>query len=78
MEDVEKANSNFDILNWWRVNSTKFLIVAKIAWDVLAIPITTVASKLAFSTGGRMLDPFRSSLAPRTVEVLICSQNWLR
>lgn len=25
-----------------------------------------------------MLDPFRSSLAPITVEALVCTQNWLR
>jgi hypothetical protein len=31
IEDVEKANANFDILNWWKVNSTKFPILAKIA-----------------------------------------------
>ena len=24
------------------------------------------------------MDPFRSSLSPNTVEVLICTQNWLR
>jgi hypothetical protein len=60
------------------VNSTKFPIVAKIARDVLAIRITTVASESAFSTGGRVLDPFRSSLAPKMVEALICLQNWLR
>jgi hypothetical protein len=78
MEDVEKMNVNFDILNWWKVNSTKFSILAQIARDVLAILITTVASESAFSTEGRVLDPFRSSLAPTTVEALICSQNWLR
>jgi hypothetical protein len=50
MEDVEKANANFNILTWWKVNSTKFPIVAKIARDVLIIPITIVASKLAFTT----------------------------
>lgn len=25
-----------------------------------------------------MIDPFRSSLTPRTVESLICLQNWIR
>jgi hypothetical protein len=28
MEEVEKPNVNFDILNWWKVNSTKFLVLA--------------------------------------------------
>jgi hypothetical protein len=58
MEDVEKANANFDILNWWKVNSTKFPILAKIAQDMLVILITTVASESAFSIGGRVLDHF--------------------
>jgi hypothetical protein len=78
MEDVETTNAKFDILNWWKVNSSKFPILAKIARDVLVIPITTVALESAFSIGGRVLDHFRSSLAPRTVEALVCSQNWLR
>jgi hypothetical protein len=46
--------------------------------NVLAIPLTTVASEFAFSTGGRIIDPCQSSLALKTMEVLICSQNWLR
>uniref|UniRef100_A0A803MQ92 HAT C-terminal dimerisation domain-containing protein n=1 Tax=Chenopodium quinoa TaxID=63459 RepID=A0A803MQ92_CHEQI len=48
------------------------------AKDVLAIPVSTVVSKSAFSTGGRVLDPFRSSLSSNMVEALICAQDWLR
>ena len=36
-----------------------------------------MAFKLAFSTGGRVLDPFRNSLTLMMVEALICGQNWL-
>jgi len=78
LEDVETPSETFDILMWWKVNSTKFPILDEIARDVLAIPITTVASESAFNTGGRVIDPYRSSLALKTVEALVCTQNWLR
>jgi len=45
---------------------------------VLAIPISTVASECAFSTGGRVVNPYRSCLTPKIVEVLVCTQDWLR
>lgn len=75
-EDPEMEN--FDILNWWKVNSSKYRILGQVARDVLAIPVSTVASRSAFSTGGRVFDPFQSPLSPRTIEAFICAQNWLR
>ncbi|KAG2725612.1 hypothetical protein I3760_01G073900 [Carya illinoinensis] len=77
MEDVEAPSDAFQLLTWWKVHSTKFPILSRIARDLLAIPITTVASESAFSTGGRVLDAYRSSLSASTVEALICTQNWL-
>uniref|UniRef100_A0A2N9F6B2 HAT C-terminal dimerisation domain-containing protein n=1 Tax=Fagus sylvatica TaxID=28930 RepID=A0A2N9F6B2_FAGSY len=61
----------FDILGWWRVNSSKYKILSHVARDVMAVPVSTVASESAFSTGSRVLDSFRSSLSPLTVEALI-------
>ncbi|GKD24550.1 zinc finger BED domain-containing protein RICESLEEPER 2 [Tanacetum coccineum] len=48
------------------------------ARDILAIQISTVASESAFSTGGRVLDPYRTSLSTKIVEALICTQDWVR
>ncbi|KAH9767512.1 BED-type domain-containing protein [Citrus sinensis] len=59
-------------------SSIMYLILSQIAKDVLAIPVSTVASESAFSTRGCVLDPCRSSLTHKTVESLICTQNWLR
>lgn len=71
-------SEDFDILKWWKVNSSRFPILSQLARDVLAIPISTVASESAFSTGGRVLDPYRSSLSPKVVEGLLCAQDLLR
>ncbi|KAJ9542785.1 hypothetical protein OSB04_029291 [Centaurea solstitialis] len=75
--DVDDGN-DFDLLMWWKMNGARFPIFSKLARDVLAVPISTVASESTFSTSGRVLDNFRSSLTPKIVEALICTQDWLR
>lgn len=74
----ESLDGPFDLLGWWKMHSTKYRILSRIAKDILAIPVSTVSSESAFSTGGRVLDSYRSNLTPKTVQALICAQNWLR
>ncbi|KAK3007762.1 hypothetical protein RJ639_015449 [Escallonia herrerae] len=70
--------SQFDVIGWWKANNLKYKILSKMAVDILSIPITTVASEAAFSTGGRVIDPYRASLSTKTVEALICGGDWIR
>lgn len=77
-EEVEDDSETFDILSWWKVNTPRFRILSLVARDIMAIPISTVASESVFSTSGRVLDAFRSSLTPPVVESLICTQDWFR
>ncbi|KAL2898298.1 Zinc finger BED domain-containing protein RICESLEEPER 2, partial [Bienertia sinuspersici] len=77
-EEEYIEEGKFDILKWWKQKSAKYRILSKIAADVLAIPITTVASEATFSAGSRVIDPYRASLLPETVQMLICTGDWTR
>ncbi|KAH0661892.1 hypothetical protein KY284_026823 [Solanum tuberosum] len=74
-EYIEPDSDGFDILMWWKVNEPRFPILAEMVRDVLVIPISSVASECTFSTGDRVLDPFRSSLTPKLVQSFICVQD---
>ncbi|KAK9988567.1 hypothetical protein SO802_028806 [Lithocarpus litseifolius] len=76
-EEVLKRSENFDILARWKSNGLKYPTLQRIAKDILAIPITTVTSESAFSTSGRLLSPHYSRLHPKTIEAMMCAQNWL-
>lgn len=76
--DEASVDDDFDILAWWKLKAPKYPMLARLARDILAVPISTVASESTFSTSGRTLSPTRSSLSDETVEALICSQDWLR
>ena len=53
------------------------ILLQRTASDILVIPVTTVTSEFAFSTSGRLLSPHRSRLHPKTIEAMMCAQNWL-
>jgi hypothetical protein len=72
-----RSSGTFDILSFWKGNEFRYPEVAAMARDVLSIPISTVASESCFSTGGRVIDQYRSSLKPDIVEALICTKDWL-
>ncbi|KAH9752797.1 zinc finger BED domain-containing protein RICESLEEPER 1 [Citrus sinensis] len=74
----DPSNLKLNVLLWRKVNGSKYPILEKIARDVLAVPVSTVASESAFSTGRRVIDEYRSSLTPCMVEALICTENWLQ
>ncbi|KAL4342405.1 hypothetical protein GQ457_08G026020 [Hibiscus cannabinus] len=63
----------FDAIAWWREKSNKFRILSKMAVTILVVLITNVASEATFSAGSRVTDPYRASLAPETMQMLMCT-----
>jgi len=73
---------DFEIVDWWKLNTLKFPTLSKMARDILAIPMSMVTGGSsifsAATTGSRMLDDYRSSLRPEIVEALFCAKDWLQ
>ncbi|XP_026436063.1 uncharacterized protein LOC113333911 [Papaver somniferum] len=69
---------HFDILAWWQANASRYKILSYMARDILAMLVSSVASESAFSTGKRVLTPWRASMSTRTVEALLCTQSFLQ
>ncbi|XAR50532.1 hypothetical protein NMG60_11004882 [Bertholletia excelsa] len=68
----------FDVLGWWKLNSLKYPTLSKMASDILAIPVSTVAPDSIFDTASKKMDIYRTSLRPMTLEALLCTKDWLQ
>ena len=75
-EEIIHRPEGLDIINWWQYAGIKYPTLRRMAHDILAIPVTTVAPESAFSTSGRILSAHRCSLAPNMTEALMCMQAW--
>lgn len=70
-----RDDKDFDVLKWWKLNSTQFSILSQIAKDIFAIPLTVTST---LETEARIVDRFRHSFPPKMLEATICAQNWLQ
>ncbi|KAG8496787.1 hypothetical protein CXB51_007974 [Gossypium anomalum] len=73
-----ELNSKIDFLDYWRKSSVRYNELSLLARDLLAIPISTVASESTFSMGKKVITPLRSSLKPKTVQAVVCLDDWMR
>lgn len=71
-------DSELNVLEYWHQCAIRYPILSILARDLLTIPVSTVASESAFSIGGKTISPSRSSLKPKTVQALVCVQDWRR
>ncbi|XP_016665604.1 zinc finger BED domain-containing protein DAYSLEEPER isoform X1 [Gossypium hirsutum] len=77
-EPALELNSQIDVLDYWSKSSVRYNELSLLARDLLAIPISTVASESAFSMGKKVITPLRSSLKQKTVQAVVCLDDWMR
>ncbi|XP_056857272.1 zinc finger BED domain-containing protein DAYSLEEPER-like [Raphanus sativus] len=75
---VSKSEEDFDVLGWWRVNSTNYPTLSKMAADLLSVPFSTVSAESVFDTEVKQMDSYRTSLPRGTLEALLCTKDWLK
>ena len=74
-EPNHSRTEDLDILDYWFKTLVRYPTLAVIAHDLLTIPISTLASKLTFSIGGKTITLIGSLLKMKTVQALICLRN---
>ncbi|KAF7801936.1 zinc finger BED domain-containing protein DAYSLEEPER-like [Senna tora] len=80
MDEYTCVTAHWIDANWklHKKASGQFPILASMARDILAIPISTVASESTFSIEKKLISPWRSSLKPNIIQALICLEDWTR
>ncbi|XVF60941.1 hypothetical protein PTKIN_Ptkin08bG0088600 [Pterospermum kingtungense] len=73
-----KTVDDFEVLNWWKLNCFRYLIFFAMAHVILVVPVSTIASKSVFCTGGCVLDAYQSSLTHKIAQAIIYTQDWIR
>ena len=66
------------VLEWWKLHSENFPRLSRMAADYLSCPLTSVPSECAFSTAGRVISDYRSSLKSSSIEMLMQGESWLK
>ncbi|RAL45458.1 hypothetical protein DM860_014847 [Cuscuta australis] len=75
--DYDDDDVDFDVLGWWKRNEHMFPCLGMLARQVLSVPVSTVAVEREFSAGGNILTDYRSCLNAKSLETLVCNQDWL-
>lgn len=69
--------SDTNVLDWWKVKSSKCPSLASLAKCYLCTPATSVPAERIFSAAGLTVNQQRCSLSPENVDMLIFLQKKL-
>jgi hypothetical protein len=71
-EPVADDYPEFQVLDYWKINSARFPNLSRMARDYLAVPGTSTPSERAFSGGRQLITDFRCRLKGETITACSC------
>ncbi|EOA38838.1 hypothetical protein CARUB_v10011179mg [Capsella rubella] len=77
-ETLTPRSEDFNVLSWWRLNSTNYPTLSKMAVDLLSVPFTTVSPDSVFEAEVKQMDSYMTSLSRVTLEAILCTKDWLK
>jgi hypothetical protein len=75
--DSECEEEGCQPLNYWKCNSKRFPTLAVMAQTYLAVSASSTPCERAFSIGRHIQDYSRNRMKCKTLESIICLQNWI-
>ncbi|CAD5323334.1 unnamed protein product [Arabidopsis thaliana] len=77
-EPVMEWKKDFNALEWWREENSKYPILSGVARDILSIPITRGTSHHAYVADKRECPDFIVYMEAKLVNAMMCSESWPR
>ncbi|GJR60508.1 zinc finger BED domain-containing protein RICESLEEPER 2 [Tanacetum coccineum] len=72
-----KEFATFDVLGFWKEKETMYLVLSRMAMDIISVQASSVAFESAFSTSGRVLSIRRTRLTLAFLEMCMCLKDYL-
>lgn len=76
--DTAMASFSDSPLQWWKINHTRYPVLAKMARDYLAIPASSASSERTFSKAGLLITDRRTRLSSESIKACCLLQSWLK
>lgn len=74
--NINLDDENFNVLQYWHNVKGVFPILAAMAHDFFAVPVSTVSSESCFSAANRILTDKRTRLGPNVFEAMVLLKDW--
>ena len=70
------APTKTDVLEWWKVNSTRYPRLSAMARDFLAVQATSVKPDELFYSKGDEIDKQRFCIPHDSTQAILCIKSW--